>query len=221
MDSNGTEDLHPSLPGHGMSRIIITNIKEPKLFIMEDPVFMAITGVILFFGLLFLVREIITRIKDRQHGHHPIRQRRSGDQESEPAASPSSTPFSDDPPPYPGKYSKTNINYLPSYDSAIKMAPELLMCNINEMTPPAEFSGFDESEYLDHSDHIRTEETENDSVSIQVSHELLTNQEREPRTITGDQLVPSEGGECSSRQTSINVDGLTLNPRSSSDEENL
>jgi hypothetical protein len=35
----------------------------------------------------------------------------------------------DDPPPYPGKYSKTNINYLPSYDSAVKMAPELRMCD--------------------------------------------------------------------------------------------
>ena len=27
--------------------------------------------------------------------------------------------FSDDPPPYPGKYSRTNVNYLPSYESAV------------------------------------------------------------------------------------------------------
>ena len=29
--------------------------------------------------------------------------------------------FSDDPPPYPGKYSRTNVNYLPSYESAVEI----------------------------------------------------------------------------------------------------
>ncbi|XP_061169210.1 uncharacterized protein LOC133178523 isoform X2 [Saccostrea echinata] len=217
MDTNGTEDPQASLPTNGVGHIIITNIKEQKVFIMEDPVFMAITGVILFIGILFLGREIISRIKNRQYRHH--RQTRRGDHESEPAVSPSPTPFSDDPPPYPGKYSKTNINYLPSYDSAIKMAPELRMCSINEMTPQSEFSVLDESVGLDHSDHMNNEETENDSVSNQVCHELLTNRECEPRT--DDQQVFSEETERSPRQTSICVDGITLNPRRSSDEENI
>jgi hypothetical protein len=32
--------------------------------------------------------------------------------------------LSDDPPPYPGKYSRTNVNYLPSYESAIEIERE-------------------------------------------------------------------------------------------------
>lgn len=30
--------------------------------------------------------------------------------------------YADDPPPYPGKMSRTNINYLPSYNSALQMS---------------------------------------------------------------------------------------------------
>lgn len=56
-----------------------------------------------------------------------------------PRTVPSLSSFRDDPPPYPGKYSKTNINYLPSYDSAIKMAPELRMCNLDEMNQSINF----------------------------------------------------------------------------------
>lgn len=38
------------------------------------------------------------------------------------AGSVSDQTYADDPPPYPGKMSRTNINYLPSYNSALQMS---------------------------------------------------------------------------------------------------
>lgn len=109
---------------------------RPSSALMEDPVFLAITGVILCFGIIFLLRTVVNQIKNRRYRHH---RHRSPDLQRISRNVPSRTSFIDDPPPYPGKYSKTNINYLPSYDSAIKMAPELLMCNIDEMNQSINF----------------------------------------------------------------------------------
>lgn len=109
---------------------------RPSSALMEDPVFLAITGVILCFGIIFLLRTVVNQIKNRRYRHH---RHRSPDPQRISRNVPSRTSFIDDPPPYPGKYSKTNINYLPSYDSAIKMAPELLMCNIDEMNQSINF----------------------------------------------------------------------------------
>lgn len=99
---------------------------------------------------------------------------------------------SDDPPPYPGKYSKTNINYLPSYDSAIKMAPELRMCDNTGMTLSTQFC--DENDTSDYND-ISNEETQNlqeDSsdrnvcLSSPISLGLLADHEFQyTRTLTG------------------------------------
>lgn len=114
----------------------VTVTSRPASALMEDPVFLAITGVILCFGIIFLLREIVSRIKNRRYRRQ---HQRAPDQQRIPRTVPSLTLFRDDPPPYPGKYSKTNINYLPSYDSALKMAPELRMCNIDELNQPTDF----------------------------------------------------------------------------------
>lgn len=77
------------------------------------------------------------------------------DFETVPRPVPSLARFTDDPPPYPGKYSKTNVNYLPSYDSAIKMAPELQIGNIDDMMTSVLNENSDENSELtdDHSNH--------------------------------------------------------------------
>lgn len=43
----------------------------------------------------------------------------------------------DEPPPYPGKYSRTNVNYLPSYLSAIEMEQERQRQETATMSQPA------------------------------------------------------------------------------------
>lgn len=131
MDTNTTdEEIH--LPSPTSEKVTT----RPTSALMEDPVFLAITGVILCFGIIFLLRSIVNQIKYRRYRHH---HHRSPDQQRIPRTVSSLTAFRDDPPPYPGKYSKTNINYLPSYDSAIKMAPELRMCNIDDVNQSINF----------------------------------------------------------------------------------
>lgn len=43
---------------------------RPTSALMEDPVFLAITGVILCFGIIFLLRSIVNQIKYRRYRHH-------------------------------------------------------------------------------------------------------------------------------------------------------
>ncbi|XP_078331558.1 uncharacterized protein LOC111123957 isoform X3 [Crassostrea virginica] len=88
-----------------------------------------ICGLVVFVGILCSVNSLVSFIKSKH-------QRRQQGMNSD--VRPGSSffqRFSDDPPPYPGKYSRTNMNYLPSYESAIKIANELdqTACGSQEM----------------------------------------------------------------------------------------
>ncbi|XP_048781219.2 uncharacterized protein LOC125683793 isoform X3 [Ostrea edulis] len=88
-------------------------------YVVEDPVVLAVLGGIGLFVVIAIFRVMhrkISRQRPELVGSRIGRIHRT--------LSSISCLRDDPPPPYPGKYSKTNLNYLPSYDSALTMERE-------------------------------------------------------------------------------------------------
>lgn len=89
-----------------------------------------ISSVVVFVGLVLAIKSIV--------GFLNRLNRREGDLRDNTRPSSSFLQWlRDEPPPYPGKYSRTNVNYLPSYLSAIEMEQERQRQETATMSQPA------------------------------------------------------------------------------------
>lgn len=89
-----------------------------------------IASVVVFVGIVLAIKSIV--------GFLSRLNRREGDLRDNTRPGSSFLQwFRDEPPPYPGKYSRTNVNYLPSYMSAIEMEQERQRQETATMSQPA------------------------------------------------------------------------------------
>lgn len=100
------EIIHPNDTSHARP---VSNSHWYRGYVMEDPVVLAILGVIAVIIMAIVFRTIVNKILARRQNI------------SERSVSTSSYQLGEPPPPYPGKTHETTSNYLPSYESAVAM----------------------------------------------------------------------------------------------------
>ncbi|XP_061169222.1 uncharacterized protein LOC133178535 [Saccostrea echinata] len=125
-----------------------------------------VSSVIVFIGMIFTVKSIISFIRTpRRPNNNTCSGIRPG---------PSFLHWlADEPPPYPGKYSRTNVNYLPSYESAIEINRRLQWVRDAAEVARAKEEEVDQKALTSEV----TSESGNDVVVFMVGGDLETSQE--------------------------------------------
>ncbi|XP_061169190.1 uncharacterized protein LOC133178513 [Saccostrea echinata] len=161
MANNSTDDTTVVLvPSH------ITTVNPNKYRyqtdVLEDPVILSVLGGMAAIVIVIFLRVLINKLsgeRSEMEGTRIERLHRT-------ISSISCFGYDDPPPPYPGKYSKTNVNYLPSYDSAMKMEQDRrAVNNLSEGTGSAVFSISSESSAMDSSSANNNETQNNNDVT--------------------------------------------------------
>lgn len=104
-----SEVIHANDTSRERNQRPVTNSHWYRGYVMEDPVVLAILGVIAIIIMATILRTIVNKILARRQ-NTPER-----------SVSTCSYQFRDPPPPYPGKNPEAVSDYLPSYESAVAM----------------------------------------------------------------------------------------------------
>lgn len=138
--------------------------------VMADPVILSVLAGFGAIVIIMLLRVLFNKLSGERSGTEGTRMQRL----HRSISSISCFGYDDPPPPYPGKYSKTNVNYLPSYDSAMKMEQERqAMNNLPESTGSAVFSISSESSAT-FSNSANNNETQNSNDVIDCTTSVST-----------------------------------------------
>lgn len=171
-----SEVIHPNDTSQERNPQTWTNSHWYRGYVMEDPVVLAILGVIAVIIMATILRTIVNKILARRQN---IPER---------SVSTCSFQLRDPPPPYPGKTPETVSDYLPSYESAVAM--ERRRQEVREGESLTERSSRVSVEFSISSDHFDV--LRNDS-GEQMSRESISADGNRPGTVVSESTISPHG----------------------------
>lgn len=179
-----SEVIYPNDTSRERNQRPVTNSHWYRGYVMEDPVVLAILGVIAVIIMATILRTIVNKILARRQN---IPER---------SVSTCSYQLRDPPPPYPGKNPETVSDYLPSYESAVAMERRRQEAQEGEsLTECASRVSVEFSISSDHFDVLRNDSSE------QMSRESTSADRNRPGTVVSEWTISphssrTENTEC-------------------------